>query len=135
MAAAAGRRRTSTHRRRRAPPPSLGRLAAEFGRATGAPIAPDELAAKCQRPDGEFFRLKVQVNDTVVGFCERSGDWSPLDELEDGNFDAALASASRRAAVGLSAAELKKAKTLPMLILKVAHRRATRLRAASGKGK
>jgi len=112
----------------------LGRLASRFARATGTPITPDELQAKCKAPDGEFHRLREELMDAVVRYCERNDDWAPLEAIEDGDFDGALETAAGRLAAGLSAVELGKAKTLPMLILKVAHRIATRPRAAAASG-
>jgi hypothetical protein len=114
----------------------LGRLASELRGATGAHLAPSSLKEKCTGPDGEFYVLKGEVVDRVCRYSERTNDWQPVDELEDDDaYNQALERAQERVTRGsLSVGELKSPKTLTMFILKVAHRRATRMRAASVMG-
>lgn len=102
-------------------------VCADMKASTGASFSPAELRAKC-KPDGEFRKLRQAVTDAVVRRCESLQEYDLLDELDDGGYDTALDSAVERFAKGpgLTAADLKRPKTLPMMILKVAHAHAVR---------
>lgn len=95
---------------------------------------PDALREKCRSPDGEFAKYKVALNNEVIHSCEMSGDYAPLDALEDGDaYDEARASALEHfSRYGLSSADLKqRPKTLAMMILKMTKRQATKMQASA----
>jgi hypothetical protein len=114
-------------------------IAEDLRASTGADVGPLEILRDKCCPGGEFGRYKAALNEEVVHCCERTGDYSALDALEDSDaYNDARASArahfDRYGA--LSAAELKGVKgkrppgTLAALILKVAQRQAAKMRAA-----
>jgi hypothetical protein len=122
----ARRRRASLRER-------LSLLSARLKTECGASIAPEDLTAKCIGPEGEFYKNALAVFDAVNQRCSRSGDYAPLDEYDEAEvYAATVRSAARRfAAGGVSAADLKRPKTLENMILAAAHRIATRMRAAA----
>lgn len=106
-------------------------LSALLARESGVSIAPDRLRDKCVGPDGEFYRHARAVSDAVHLQCERAGDYAAMDEMDDDGYGEAVAAARSRLRSGVCAADLKRPKTLEMIILAAAHKIATRMRAAA----
>lgn len=120
-------------RRRASARETLALLSTRLKTECGASIAPDELHAKCVGPEGEFYKNALAVSEAVQRHCDLSGDYAPLDLYEEPElYAAALGAAGRMfASGGVSAAELKRPKSLEQIILATAHRIATRMRAAA----